>query len=128
MRITEEKMLQVDAVAKESPIHGLGLFAQLHIPEGTVIWRFEPPFDIEFTEEELRRLTPPAQKQVLYYSTFEAERQKYLLSGDDDRFINHSDSPNAIDIGHEVVAVREILHGDEITLDYRTIGCELKTK
>lgn len=121
-------MLQVDAVAKNSPIHGLGLFAQIHIPAGTVIWKFEPPFDVKFTEAELKLLSIPAQKQVIYYATFESRSQLYLLSGDDDRFINHSESPNAIDDGHEVVAAREIFPGDEITLDYRTIEYELKTK
>lgn len=121
-------MLQCDASAKQSTIHGLGLFAHEIIPAGTAIWKFEPPFDIEFTEEQLKQLSAAAIKQVLYYSTYDAQRKVFLLSGDDDRFMNHSEKPNAIDNGYTVLAVRDIHPGEEITIDYREIVYTFKGK
>ncbi|MBI5410517.1 MAG: SET domain-containing protein [Nitrospirae bacterium] len=121
-------MLKVDAVARPSEIHGLGLFAQVFIPAGTVIWEYAPPFDVVFTEAQLRQLSQPAQRQVLYYAAFDSEQGAYLLSGDDDRFINHSDTPTAKDGGHVVVALMDIPQGAEITLDYREIGSTFRSK
>lgn len=106
----------------------MGLFAEVCIPKGTTIWQFEPPFDVQFTKEQLEALSEPAQRQVLYYSTFDESDGRYLLSGDDDRFINHSDTPNCQDGGHVVVAVADITAGEEITLDYRTLGNAFRTK
>jgi SET domain-containing protein len=50
----------------------------------------------------------------------------YILSGDDARFINHSDKPNmGPDFDHDRhgagIALRDIQIGEEITIDYRLI-------
>ena len=49
-------MLTVLASAKPSPIHGVGLFADEFIPKGTIMWRFDPTFDIFFPKDEAKRL------------------------------------------------------------------------
>jgi SET domain-containing protein len=46
-------MVLVKTKVKESPIHGLGLFADQFIPKGTEIWRFTPGFDQKFTREQI---------------------------------------------------------------------------
>lgn len=124
----QKAMLRVHAIALPSPIHGHGLFAQEPISAGDVIWAFDPPFDLRFSEEDLRKLAPAAQRQVLYYSSFEQHSGCYLLTGDDDRFINHSDSPNAVDGGDSITALRDIQPGEEITLDYSQLGYSFRCK
>ncbi|HEY9586021.1 MAG TPA: hypothetical protein VJJ27_00060 [Candidatus Paceibacterota bacterium] len=49
-------MLLIKTKVKSSKIHGLGLFADQFIPEGTEIWRFTPGFDQKFTGEQLLAL------------------------------------------------------------------------
>ncbi|MBK8092229.1 MAG: SET domain-containing protein [Verrucomicrobiaceae bacterium] len=121
-------MLRVHAAAQPSAIHGNGLFARQFIAAGEVIWAFDPPFDVRFTEEQLQALPPPAQQQALYYSSFEKHCGCYLLTGDDDRFMNHSDTPNALDHGDVITAIRDIQPGEEITLDYNQLGYSFRSK
>jgi uncharacterized protein len=121
-------MLRVHAVAKPSAIHGYGLFAQQHIKAGEVIWAFDPPFDVRFTEADLEKLAPPAQQQALYYSSFEKHTGCYLLTGDDDRFVNHSDTPSALDHGDVITAIHDIKPDEEITLDYSQFDYSFRSK
>lgn len=117
-------MLKVDARVGVSRIHGLGLIAHQRIPVGTVVWEFQPGFDLEFTEDDLNQLSEAARRQVLHYCTgdFCPTRRVWTLSGDDARFTNHSDDPNTqnSDGGQCTVAVREIRVGEEITWNYNS--------
>jgi len=61
-------MLLVKTSIGPSKIHGIGLFATQFIPKGEVLWRFEPGFDLELSKDDILRLSPPAQVQVLKYS------------------------------------------------------------
>lgn len=121
-------MLRVHATAQPSSIHGYGLFARQAIKAGETIWAYDPPFDVRFTEDDLRRLSTHAQRQALYYSSFERSHGCYLLTGDDDRFINHSDTPNATDGGDAITALRDIQPDEEITLDYGQLGYSFCSK
>lgn len=116
-------MLLVPAQCGPSKIHGLGLIAQAFIPKGTPTWRFQEGFDVSFTENDFRRLSPTAQEQVLNYATFDVYDRTFVLGSDDDRFTNHSDDP-AVRWGDDecLVAVRDLHPGDEITCDYRDFG------
>lgn len=119
-------MLRVHARVGVSTIHGLGLFAKEFIPSGTKIWEFMPGFDLEILESSVETLPPPAQQQLLHYAEYFAEQRLFVLSGDDDRFTNHSDTPNTgeRDDGtpyQGTYATRDILAGVEITCDYREV-------
>jgi len=122
-------MLLVNARAGMSSIHGYGLIAQEFIPRGTIIWRFQPGFDVVIPEAEIERLSPAARDQVLYYAYFDKQNHSFILSSDDDRFTNHSDEPNSTSKAHcdgdFVVAIRDIQPGEEITINYREIGVML---
>ena len=59
---------------------------------------------------------------MLYHAIFDLERRVFVLSGDDDRFTNHSDAPNTRYDGRRSVAVCYLTVGDEITCDYRELG------
>lgn len=118
----EEKVLLVNASAGQSELHGIGLIAREFIPCGTKIWKLNPNFDRVISEEELQSLPPVAQRQVKYYAYYCLKLNKYVLSSDDDRFTNHSDTPNTKDCGEYSIAVKDIHPGEEITADYIEIG------
>lgn len=115
-------MLLVKARAGLSKIHGIGLIAREFIPQGTRIWEFRPGFDLLLTEQEVSALSPAARDQVLWYAYFNPNERVYVLSGDDDRFTNHSDDPNTGNDGVTTFARRDIPAGDENTWDYRPWG------
>ena len=111
-------MLLVDARAGLSKVHGIGLIAQQFIPKGTCIWKFQEGFDLVIPEYEISRLSDPARDQVIWYAYYEKSTQEYILSSDDDRLTNHSDTPNSANIGEETYAIVDIQPGEEITWDY----------
>lgn len=119
-------MLLVKARAGISKIHGIGLIAREFIPRGTRVWRFEPSFDLVFTGEQVLSLPSGTRDQVLWYAYHDTTKNIYVLSGDDDRFTNHSDDPNTQDEDHRTYAasyaIKDIQPGEEITWDYRPWG------
>ena len=118
-------MLHVEANLGVSHIHGIGLFAAQFIPAGTIIWRFQAGFDVELSHEDFVQLTPAAQKQVSHYAYSCPIGRRYFLSSDDDRFTNHSDTPNTHFVDGCTVASRDIQAGEELTADYREFGMTL---
>lgn len=117
-------MLLVNARAGRSAIHGTGLIARQFIPAGTLIWRFQPGFDVEIGEEVYALLSPTTQEQVQYYACFDPDTRRFFLSSDDDRFMNHAESPNTGSHGDycATYALVDIQPGEELTGDYREIG------
>jgi SET domain-containing protein len=111
-------VLLVDAVVGPSSIQGLGLIANQFVPKGTKVWVFAEGFDIELTDEQLERLSPPAREQALKYSYRYPGTSTHLLCGDDARFTNHSDAPNTRCRDDHTFATRDIQPGEEITSDY----------
>lgn len=119
-------MLLIRTKLDQSPIHRLGVFAEEFIPAGTKMWQFTPGIDLEKTVEELANLPAHVQKWFKHFGYLDHRLNCHILSGDDARFINHSDSPNmAPDFAHDRhgagIALRDIAIGEEITIDYRLI-------
>jgi SET domain-containing protein len=100
----------------------MGLIARQRIPCGTVIWKLEPLFDRIIPCDLLPMLSESARAQLRYYAAYYAEKGLFVLSSDDDRFSNHSDTPNTRDFGDYYVAAQDIEPGEEITQDYRKLG------
>lgn len=116
-------MLLVKTRIGPSRIHGIGIFAAQFISKGEGLWRFEPGFDLELSKDDILRLSPPAQEQVLKYAYLDKELNKYILCSDDARFFNHSKAPNTREVKSEdgygiTVALKDIHEGEEITCDY----------
>jgi SET domain-containing protein len=111
-------MLLVKASAGPSEIHRLGLIARQFILFGTIVWKFEPHFDVAISESRFRKLSPVAQEQVIYYAYYHQATRTFVLSSDDDRFTNHSGDPNTRSRDDYTYAVRDIEEGQEITNDY----------
>lgn len=112
----------VKAWVGTSEIHGLGLIAHEFIPEGTVIWKLVPGFDVVLSKMELSQLSEAAQGQVIHYGFYDKNTEQYVLCADDDRFTNHSEAANSKFCGHYSVATRDIYPGEEITDNYDEIG------
>lgn len=111
-------MLYVNATVGLSKIHGFGLIARENIALGLLVWEFCPGFDLVIAPEQLAQLSGAAQQQVRHYGTLRKPWGGFLLSSDDARFTNHSDTPNAILDGFRLYAACTIQSGEEITLDY----------
>lgn len=115
-------MLLVNARRGRSQIHGEGLIAQEFIAAGSRMWVFQPGFDQEIDEAAFAVLPDQARAYLRIYAYFNPQRRVWVFSGDDDRFTNHSDTPNTVDRDREVFAAHDILAGEEITADYRDLG------
>jgi uncharacterized protein len=115
-------MLIVRTRLDASHIHGIGLFADQFIPKDTIIWRFDPIFDVRFHDRDLEAISDEAREQILKYSYRETSSRLFVLCGDDARFFNHSETPNCIDIsgpkGDITKARIDIESGTELTCDY----------
>ena len=117
-------MLYVKTKVLSSRIHGRGLFADEPIPEGSLVWRFTPGFDLRFTEEQMRTFPERLQSYLDSYSWHSKKSGLYCFASDDAKYFNHSPSPNCLsayqDEEEEVVTttLRAIEKGEELTEDY----------
>ena len=119
-------MLLVRTAVERSPIHGLGLFAAEDIAAGTVVWSLDPFLDRVIPAEALQGYPDHVRDYLEHYCEYFPETAELVLSGDGDRYTNHSDDPNTAVRGRnapdaEVVAVRDIREGEEITCSYAVI-------
>ena len=119
-------MLLVPTRLDQSPIHGLGIFAERPIMRGTPVWRFTAPFDQAFDPVEIDRLPDHARAFFDHYSYLNPYTRKLILCFDNARFTNHSDTPNvAMDYSDDPfgidIAIRDIAAGEEITSNYADI-------
>ena len=117
-------MILIETRVAPSGIHGNGLFARNAIPAGTPFYRFQPGFDQSLTPEEWSALPEPARGFVRHFTYFDTATRRLILSGDDARFMNHSETPNTGAIPGlaepvVTVALRDIAAGEELTCDYR---------
>ena len=121
-------MLLVPIAVRDSPIHGLGVFAAAFVPKGTVVWQFDPGIDRRFPVEWVQRQPEHVRRFIASYAVLNLDGKSYTLTGDQTLFVNHSAASNigpAPDIvvnGEEVVvATRDIQAGEEITVNYGDI-------
>ncbi len=107
-----------------STTHGIGLFAAQDIPAGTITWRFMPGLDLIVPEDILLQLSEPARIQFLNYCYVDKYTKNFILCFDDERFINHSNTPNIIQSKSEneiegvEIAAHDIKEGEELFCDY----------
>ncbi len=119
-------MLLIDTYLASSNIHGIGLFAGQNIKKGTVTWRFHEALDIVFTPSELAALPERVVAYVHEYGSLSKLSGKWVVSADNTRFTNHSSQPNLDTIRLEgepetvAVANKDIVKGEELTIDYKT--------
>ncbi|MHC4952946.1 MAG: SET domain-containing protein [Planctomycetota bacterium] len=91
---------------RESAIHGRGLFAARFIPEGTVLGAYDGPIVDEDGPHVL-------------WVWHDDDSGMYGIDGQNElRYVNHSAAPNVEFSGAELVALRDIHPGEELTHHY----------
>jgi SET domain-containing protein len=118
-------MLLIKTYLDKSKIQnaGIGCFASEFVEKGAKIWRFNPFFDLVYTEENLINLSALEYQFVMKYSF--RYNNLYYLCIDNARFFNHcKETPNTYDPINELAtyAATDINIGDEILSDYTTFG------
>ncbi|MFX1364771.1 MAG: SET domain-containing protein [Promethearchaeota archaeon] len=115
---------------KESEIHGLGLFAKMNIPKGTIWWHARPQDVLIITKHQFLVLDSSQKSKtlndflhhLLTYSYYDKYLDSLILCLDNSRFVNHSFNANSgaseNENGFYAVAIKDIPPGKEITEDY----------
>ena len=114
-------MLLVSASVRPSPIHGMGCFTNERIAQGQVVWQFDARFDLQIPAAELPALPPPVQQFLRMYAYLEVcdGAPVYTLCADHARHMNHSASPNLLNVSSQTdTALRDIEAGEELTCNY----------
>lgn len=101
---------------EHSPISGVGVFAVQDIPKGTVVHLMVG--DVATFDEMLVRVRAGAEAAS---DPFQIEDDLFLDLEETSRSFNHSCNPSVYVRGNnELVALRPILKGEEVTFDYST--------
>lgn len=123
-------MLKIRTYLDKSSIEGIGLFAGEDIPNGTIIWEFTPNFDVVIDNtDNIAYLLEVQREFVKKYAFFDKQTKQWILGADNDRFTNHSESPNTIPMFNGImVAAQDIKKGEEITCNYFEIDEDANDK
>ncbi len=107
---------------KESPLHGIGLFADQDIVKGTLIFTASPLLDVNLTPEQFDSLDAKEKEEVRWWGFFDQPTQMWHVDFDVAHFVNHSYEPTTSqDAGHTtayLIALRDIQVGEELTQNY----------
>jgi SET domain-containing protein len=109
---------------KASPIHGVGVFAIRHIPEGALVFPDDDEPMVWVDKKSIERI--PKALQKLYKDFSIVRGSKYASPRHFDAlttswYLNSSTHPNvAADRRYRFHAIRDISPGEELTVDYRT--------
>ena len=124
-------MLCVKTRLGESRIEGVGLFAAEPIAKGTVVWRYDPRFDLKLDMRDIPASDTITREWLMRYGYQPTEEPVYIVCGDNARFMNHSDNPNVTmspEGTADNIAARDIAAGEELTCDYRTFDLHWREK
>ncbi|WP_108681366.1 SET domain-containing protein [Methyloceanibacter sp. wino2] len=114
-------MLLISTFVAPSSIEGLGVFADEFVPRGTIIWQYNPKFDVLVDDTELGALPPPMQSHIARYGYPHLDRPSFrVIDVDNGKYMNHSLNPNTdFRLFDRGIALTDIARGDEITCNYR---------
>jgi SET domain-containing protein len=105
---------------RESPHHGIGIFADEFIPADSLLWTPSSSLSLHWTEEEFNALPQSDQEIISHYGYFHKEFKIWHLAADDSRYVNHSKNPTVTvsDDNWGLKTLKDLNPGDEITQDY----------
>jgi SET domain-containing protein len=128
--LLQELTYNTFVMIKPSPVDGIGVFALRDIPKGCRSM-FSPPGNdddwIAVPRTEIEKLPAHARHLVETYCLFDADTYFVPKDGfkkmDLVNFLNHADTPNiqSINDGEYFEALRDIMAGEELFLDYGKI-------
>lgn len=110
-------MLTIRTHVADAGEKGLGLFADEFIPAGKLVWKEDLSFDVRIPNKNL------SDERFEFLSTYGClVGDEWQVCLDNARFINHSNNPNIKTVDDTMCyATRDILIGEEITIDYLDI-------
>ncbi|MBL8582576.1 MAG: SET domain-containing protein-lysine N-methyltransferase [Rhizobiaceae bacterium] len=113
-------MLRISTYVAASSIEGVGVFAAEPVVAGTLIWRFEPDFDLLVPLERYRKSARHVRELLDRYAYPSPDRPGFLVyETDNGRFMNHAADANTdFSVHGGGTASRAIAVGEEITCDY----------
>jgi SET domain-containing protein len=121
------------ASPKPSEIHGIGVFAIRDIPKGKNPFQTLPKYDAvgyaRITEDELDAL-PPKLSELIRALFVPTGGKMYVPNHGMNVirlncYLNHSTNPNMrTKDGYDFIALRKIVGGEELTVDYHTYGAD----
>jgi len=118
-------MFLVKIGVKESSLHGAGCFAEENVPEGMLLWKLNPPFDIVLADVEYRNALislPLAAQKFIHSHAYEGKgplKGKWVVCAADAIFMNHSPNPTVrVEEDSTSYAARDIKIGEELTCNY----------
>lgn len=115
-------MMHIKYKLKESPIHGIGLFADEDLSEGQLIATASPKLDVNITQEEFDSLDERERQEVEYWGFWDKMNNVWHVDFDNTKFINHSEKPTVTqDIEKKemyLVTTRKVDRGEELTQNY----------
>ena len=115
-------MIHIEYILDKSNKHGIGLFTDQEIKQGTIIYTASPLLDVNISQAEFDTLNASEQKEIKYWGFFDEVNNVWHVDFDVSKFINHSkDSTVTQDKAHKnayLVATRDILKGEELTQNY----------
>ncbi len=118
-------MLLIEVEVKDTNGKGLGLFTTKFIQKGTIVYKDSDMSQI-WSDEKVKSLPQIKREWWDKYATYKAIEKQWYLCTDDARFWNHSNNPNCRYIGDEMIAIEDILQGEELTSDYKEFCDECK--
>ena len=101
-----------------SAINGVGLFTKDIITPGTIVARWTPEVDRTFDNDVFDKLPKVVQQYIHKHGT-KSQDGRWKLGMDGDQYINHSNQPNLLRRGDELIAGHAIEADEELTCDYR---------
>lgn len=121
--------LAVAARVEDAGAAGRGVFSLDYIPRGGLVFRWRPGVDASFPPSYPESLPPAAARRFRELASWDGSG--WFLAGDGGAFFNHSSSPNVgVLPGHgpratwDRVALRDVFPGEELTMDYSSIGLD----
>ena len=117
---------------RQSPIEGLGLFAKVFIPKGTIWWSAVPGCVLLITRNQYLTIKNSIhsaiidnfEKTILIYSYYIEQYDSLVFCLDNSRYVNHSFTPNSGETPDRnpfaSITLRDIFPGEEILEDYTT--------
>ena len=116
-------MMRVKTYLDKTDRGDLGLFAAQNIAEGTIVWVFDSSLERVFSNSWLETMPQQTREYIKKYA-YQTKLNGsdtdtlWVLCLDDNKFLNHSDTPNLEDFEDHSVAIRDIKQGEELTCDY----------
>lgn len=113
--------LLVETKLKETKDKGIGLFADEIIKKGQRIYCDDPNFDRIVSEFCYANMSELQREFIKEFAAYSKTKKQFYLCVDNARFWNHSENPNTqyLDLSCEVIALKDIPKGEELTSNYR---------